>query len=81
VLQVFYDSNYVSLVPGESRVIHVDADLKDLHGEDALIVLDGWNDAVAPGSSEGVSIAPNTEADPMQSPETGLPFQTEGLRK
>jgi hypothetical protein len=81
VLPVFYDNNYVSLVPGESRVIHVDADLKDLQGEDALIVLDGWNDTVAPGSAEGVSIAPNTEADPMQSPETGLPFQTEGLRK
>jgi hypothetical protein len=81
VLPVFYDDNYVSLVPGESRTIHIDADLKDLNGEDALVVLDGWNDTVAAASGEGVSMAPNTEADPMQSPETGLPFQTEGLRK
>jgi len=81
VLPVFYDNNYVSLAPGESRVIHIDADLKDLNGEDALIVLDGWNDTVAAASGDGVSIAPNAEADPMQSPETGLPFQTQGLRK
>jgi Exo-beta-D-glucosaminidase Ig-fold domain/Glycosyl hydrolases family 2/Glycosyl hydrolases family 2, sugar binding domain/Glycosyl hydrolases family 2, TIM barrel domain len=81
VLPVYYDSNYVSLVPGESRTINIDADMKDLHGEDALVVLDGWNTTVAPASSAGVSIAPNKDADPMQSPETGLPFQTEGLRQ
>ncbi|HEY3705639.1 MAG TPA: glycoside hydrolase family 2 TIM barrel-domain containing protein [Terracidiphilus sp.] len=81
VLPVYYDGNYVSLAPGESRTINVDADLKDLHGEDALMVLDGWNTTVTPASASGVSIAPNKEADPMQSPETGLPFQTEGLRQ
>lgn len=81
VLPVYYDSNYVSLVPGESRTINIDADLNDLHGEDALVVVDGWNTTVAPGSEAGLSVAPNVEADPMHSPETGLPFQTEGLRK
>jgi hypothetical protein len=81
VLPVYYDANYVSLAPGESRIINMDADLKDLHGEDALVVLDGWNSSVAPASAEGVSIAPNEEADPSRSPETGLPFQTEGLRQ
>ncbi|HKF47258.1 MAG TPA: glycoside hydrolase family 2 TIM barrel-domain containing protein [Terracidiphilus sp.] len=81
VLPVFYDGNYVSLAPGESRTIHIDADVKDLHGEDALVVVDGWNTSVAAASAAGVSIAPNKEADPMQSPETGLPFQTEGLRQ
>jgi hypothetical protein len=81
VLPVYYNSNYVSLAPGESRTIHMDADLKDLHDEDAVVVLDGWNTTVAPASAEGVSIAPNEEADPMQSPETGLPFQTQGLRQ
>jgi hypothetical protein len=81
VLPVYYDSNYVSLAPGESRTIHVDADLKDLHGEDALVVVDGWNISVVPSSAPGVSIAPNKEADPSESPETGLPFQTVGLRQ
>lgn len=81
VLPVYYDANYVSLAPGESRTINIDADLKDLHGEDALLVLDGFNTTVDPASSAGVSIAPNKDADPLQSPETGLPFQTEGLRQ
>ncbi|UWZ82012.1 glycoside hydrolase family 2 protein [Occallatibacter riparius] len=81
VLPVFYDENYVSLVPGESRTINIDADLKDLHGEDALILLDGFNTTIEPASAAGVSIAPNKDADPMQSPETGLPFQTENLRQ
>ncbi|HWE85160.1 MAG TPA: glycoside hydrolase family 2 TIM barrel-domain containing protein [Terracidiphilus sp.] len=81
VLPVFYDGNYISLTPGESRTIHIDADLKDLGGEDALIVVDGWNTAVVAAAAPGVSIAPNKEADPSQSPETGLPFQTVGLRQ
>ena len=81
VLPVFYDANYISLSPGESRTIHIGADVKDLHGEDALVVLDGWNTSVAATSGAGVAIAPNSEADPMQSPETGLPFQSTGLRQ
>ncbi|MGA2249621.1 glycosyl hydrolase 2 galactose-binding domain-containing protein [Terracidiphilus sp.] len=81
VLPVFYSTNYVSLPPGESRTIEIEADLKDLHGEDALIVLDGWNTSVSKASAKGVSIAPNFSADPANSPITGLPFQTEGLRQ
>jgi hypothetical protein len=80
VLPVYYDANYVSLAPGESRTIHIMADAKELHGEDPVIVLDGFNTTVAP-TTGAVSIEPNTEADPMQSPETGLPFQTTGLRQ
>ncbi len=63
VLPVFYDDNYVSLLPGESRTIKVEAALKDLGGENPLIVVDGWNPAVKSASfSAGVSIAPNTPA-------------------
>jgi Exo-beta-D-glucosaminidase Ig-fold domain/Glycosyl hydrolases family 2/Glycosyl hydrolases family 2, sugar binding domain/Glycosyl hydrolases family 2, TIM barrel domain len=80
VLPVFYSNNYVSLTPGESRTIEIEADLKELHGEEALIVLDGWNTTVSKASSKGVSIEPNYAADPANSPITGLPFQTEGLR-
>jgi Exo-beta-D-glucosaminidase Ig-fold domain/Glycosyl hydrolases family 2/Glycosyl hydrolases family 2, sugar binding domain/Glycosyl hydrolases family 2, TIM barrel domain/Mannosidase Ig/CBM-like domain len=80
VLPVFYSNNYVSLTPGESRTIAIEADLKDLHGEEALVVLDGWNTSVSKASAKGVSIAPNLSADPANSPITNLPFQTEGLR-
>lgn len=80
VLPVFYDNNYVTLVPGESRTIHLEAAAQDLHGEQALIVVDGWNVTVDPVKSAGVAIAPNVEAQPSYWPETGLPFQTVGLR-
>jgi hypothetical protein len=80
VLPVFYDNNYVSLAPGESRTIQIEAGLKDLGGEDALLLLDGWNTSVAPDSAAGVLIAPNVDADPAHSKQTGLPFQTKGLR-
>jgi hypothetical protein len=80
VLPVFYSNNYVSLAPNETRTITIEADQKDLHGEDALIAVDGWNISIAPTSAHGVSIEPNLEAQPDHSPATGLPFQTTGLR-
>jgi len=80
VLPVFYDGNYVSLVPNEQRTITMEADTSLLNGEDALVVVDGWNATVAAASSKGVAIAPNLDAQPGHSPETGLPFQTEALR-
>lgn len=80
VLPVYYSTNYLSLVPGESRTITIEADLKDLHGEEALLVVDGWNVTVAKTSAKGVAIEPNLEADPVNSPVTGLPIQTAGLR-
>jgi hypothetical protein len=80
VLPVYYDANYVSLAPKEQRTIHIEADLGELSGEDALVVLDGWNTSVAPASGKGVSLTANVDAQPGHSPETGLPLQTEGLR-
>jgi hypothetical protein len=65
VLPVFYTNNYVSLLPGETKSITVDADAADLHGEIPLLVLDGWNTTVASGhfpDSGGASIGPNKEA-------------------
>ena len=35
--------NYVTLLPGESRTISVEASEKDLAGQQPLVVLDGWN--------------------------------------
>ncbi|HUV96483.1 MAG TPA: hypothetical protein VMV98_03355, partial [Acidobacteriaceae bacterium] len=80
VLPAYYSDNYVSLVPNETKTIVIDADLSDFNGEDALVVVDGWNTTVAPASSDGVAIAPNLEAQPDHSPATGLRFQTTGLR-
>ena len=80
VLPVFYSDNYVSLAPNETKTITVEAASKDLNGEGALVVFDGWNVTVAPASFAGVSVAPNLEAQPDNSPATGLPFQTTGLR-
>lgn len=80
VLPVFYDNNYVSLTPGESRTIEIEADAAELHGENALVVVDGWNVTVEPAKAAGVSIESNVEAQPSHWPVTGLPFQTVALR-
>ena len=80
VLPVYYSDNYISLVPNESRTITIEADSSAFNGEDALVVVDGWNVTVAPASSAGVSIAPNIDAQPGHWPATGLPFQTVDLR-
>ncbi|HVC46327.1 MAG TPA: glycoside hydrolase family 2 TIM barrel-domain containing protein [Terracidiphilus sp.] len=80
VLPVFYSDNYISLIPGETRTVNLRAAVSDFKGEDALVVFDGWNVSVAPASSAGVSVAPNVEAQPDSSPDTGLPYQTTNLR-
>ena len=80
VLPAFYSDNYVSLAPNETSDYHSRSRQSRFNGENALVVLDGWNVTVAPSTQKNVSIAPNLDAQPEHSPETGLPFQTEGLR-
>jgi len=80
ILPVFYSDNYVSLVPGASKTIDIDAAERDFHGEGALVVVDGWNVTVAPASFAAASIKPNLDAQPDRWPATGLPFATAGLR-
>jgi len=80
VLPVFYSDNYISLTPGESRTITMEAATKDLKGEKALVVVDGWNVSVAKTAGVGVDIETNVDADPTHWPVTGLPFATTGLR-
>jgi beta-mannosidase len=66
VLPVFYSDNYVSLLPGESRTITVEAAAGDLGGQLPLVTLDGWNVSTAsrtfPGMNGGAAIALNTAA-------------------
>jgi len=80
VLPVYYSDNYVSLTPNETKIITIEADRSSLKGEDALVVLDGWNTSVTPSSSRGAAITLNINAQVDHWPVTGLPFQTTGLR-
>ncbi|MGD0894395.1 MAG: sugar-binding domain-containing protein [Terracidiphilus sp.] len=80
VLPAYASDNYITLLPGESRTIQIEADLRSFNGEDALVVVDGWNVSVQSASSPGASIAPNVDAQPAHWPVTGLPFQKTGLR-
>jgi hypothetical protein len=80
VLPVFPSDNYISLVGNETRTITLEAEASAFDGEDALVVVDGWNVSVMPASAPGVSIAPNIDAQPNHWPITGLPFQTVSLR-
>lgn len=76
VLPVYYSDNYISLVPGESRTIEIEADAADLKGESPYIALDGWNVGVdtANWSSSPVPVVLNANAQVNHWPETGLPI-------
>lgn len=63
VLPVFYSDNYLSLLPGESRRITIECATEDLKRETPSLVLDGWNVAVAEGSTPGdVAVTTNEVA-------------------
>ncbi|MGA2029283.1 MAG: sugar-binding domain-containing protein [Verrucomicrobiota bacterium] len=68
VLPVYYSENFVSLLPGESRTITVEADAKNLGGAQPLVMLDGWNVTVKNQTFPGASIALNTDAQPGGEP-------------
>jgi hypothetical protein len=74
VLPVYYGDNYVSLVPNESRTITIEAATADLKGDVALVLVDGWNVAVAPSSAAGVDLGVNVGAQVDRWPVTGLPM-------
>jgi beta-mannosidase len=64
VLPVFYSDNYISLLPGESRTLTIEAAMEDLRGEAPLLAVDGWNVTAAaePAVGNRVSVAPNLAA-------------------
>jgi Glycosyl hydrolase 2 galactose-binding domain-like/Exo-beta-D-glucosaminidase Ig-fold domain/Malectin domain/Glycosyl hydrolases family 2/Glycosyl hydrolases family 2, TIM barrel domain len=62
VLPVFYSDNYVSLLPGESKHLTVEAAVADLGGEPPLLVVDGWNVTASPRLGKAVAVGPNTAA-------------------
>jgi mannosylglycoprotein endo-beta-mannosidase len=71
VLPAFYSDNYISLVPGESSTVTIEAATKDLQGDEPLIEMDGYNIDVA--AVEGpVSIALNQNAQPSHWPASNI---------
>jgi Exo-beta-D-glucosaminidase Ig-fold domain/Glycosyl hydrolases family 2/Glycosyl hydrolases family 2, sugar binding domain/Glycosyl hydrolases family 2, TIM barrel domain len=65
MLPVYYTDNYISLLPGESKTITIEAAAKNLGTDQPLVVLDGWNvttKAQTFTSGGRSSIAPNTNA-------------------
>ena len=43
ILPALYDDNYVSLMPGEKRTIHLEIKHADTRGEKPRIVVEGFN--------------------------------------
>ena len=62
VLPVYYSDNYISLPPGASKTITIEASAADLKGESPYIALDGWNVTTTSKSSGGISFGNNTNA-------------------
>jgi len=71
VLPAFASDNYISLVPGESRTIQIEASTKDLQGDDPLVEVDGFNVDVKPLDGP-VAIALNQNAQPSHWPESNI---------
>ena len=68
VLPAFYSDNYLTLVPGESRTVTIEAATKGFDGDGPEVLVDGFNVMVKDGSMVG----PNVNADPMHWPATDL---------
>lgn len=71
VLPVFYSDNYISLVPGESSTVTIEAATKDLQGNQPLVELDGYNVDVKPVEGP-VAIAANVNAQPAHWPASNI---------
>jgi hypothetical protein len=64
VLPVYYSDNYISLLPGETKTLTIEAASADLDGDTPLLAVDGWNIAVntAFAAKSPVPVIVNTEA-------------------
>jgi hypothetical protein len=80
ILPAYYSDNYISLLPGESKTVTIEAYLGDFVPIEAVVFVDGWNVTVEPAMFPGVLVVPNVDAQPDDWPATGLPIATSGLR-
>ena len=65
VLPVYYSDNFISLLPGESKAITIEAASSAPGADKPLVSVDGWNIGVAEktfAAGGGVSVALNKEA-------------------
>ncbi|AEU36287.1 glycoside hydrolase family 2 protein [Granulicella mallensis] len=67
VLPAFYSDNYISLVPGETRQVTIQAATKDLKQESPVIEIDGYNVTVKAVNS-ALAIQDNQNARPSYWP-------------
>lgn len=74
VLPVFYSDNYVSLVPGETLTVTIEAATANLKGKAPIVAMDGWNIAVQNSSSSEVPVVLNVNAQVDHWPVTNLPI-------
>ena len=72
VLPVYYSDNYISLLPGETRTVTIEAAAASLAGDHPLVLLDGWNARTSKREFGGVTIDLNREAQPDSLPAHGL---------
>ncbi len=68
---MFYSDNYISLVPGETSTVTIEAATKDLQGEEPLVEVDGYNVQVKPLVGP-VGVALNLNAQPSHWPESRI---------
>ena len=71
VLPAFYSDNYLSLAPGESRQLTIEAGTNQLKG-DPLLLVDGYNVDVEPSSQGAVEVRLNQNAQPAHWPASNL---------
>ena len=75
VLPVYYSDNYVSLIPGEKKVVTIEVSEADMKGEKPLVLVDGWNISVKKSSY----IAANENASVSKWGDNGFSFITPPL--
>ena len=71
VLPVFYSDNYISLSPGDSASVRIEAATKDLQGDEPLVEIDGYNVDVKPVDGP-VSVTLNQNAQPSHWPASNI---------
>ncbi len=62
ILPVYYSDNYVSLLPGETRLITIRASRSVVSISKPVIAVDGWNVTCRAAHYKGFSVAPNKAA-------------------
>ncbi len=71
VLPVFYSDNYISLVPGESSTVTIEASAENFEGDQPWVEVDGYNVNVTPVDGP-VSVSWNLNAQPSHWPASNI---------